>query len=264
LRRLARVLGFGHGFRVDQNKLSAIAHGAHRFQSPVTPESLDRALAFARLKPGARVFDLGCGHAGISLHLAERYGARVEAVERSPIMAELAAGRLKGRGSPGSVTLHTCPSTEFLTGAEPCDLLIGIGAVQLAAGAAPAEMLRSLAAHVRPGGAVLWGESIWLTEPGEILRQLLGPAATVYLGHAESVGAGEAAGLLPLYATTASEQDWDDYAWRYATAVEDHVAAHPEDPDGPALQGRVRAWRALYLHQARGVMGFGLYLFRKP
>jgi SAM-dependent methyltransferase len=249
---------------VDQNKLSAIAHATHRFQSPVTRDSLDRALALARLKPGARVYDLGCGHAGISLHLAERYGARVDAVERSPIMAGLAADRLKGRGAPGSVSLHTCPSTEFLAKAPACDLLVGIGAVQLAEGREPAEMLRSLAVHVRPGGSILWGESIWLKEPGEILRQLLGAAASVYLDHAESVGAGEAAGLLPLYATTASEQDWDDYAWRYATAVEDHVLAHPEDPDGPALLSRVRAWRALYLHQARGVMGFGLYLFRKP
>lgn len=257
-----RVLGTAGP--VDQNKLSAIAHATHRFQSPVSPQSLDRVLAFAGLKPGARVFDLGCGHAGVALHLAEHHGAAVEAVERSPVMATLAAERLEGRGAPGAVTLHTCSSNDFLAAAEPCDLLVGIGAVQLADGAEPAQMLRSLAAHVRPGGTLLWGESIWLSEPGEILRQLLGPTAALYRSHAESVAAGEAAGLIPLYATTSSEQEWDEYAWRYATAVEDHVAAHPDDPDGPALLARVRAWRALYLHQARGVMGFGLYLFRKP
>ena len=249
---------------MDQNKLSAIAHATHRFQSPVSPATLDRALAFAGLAPGARVFDLGCGHAGISLHLAETHGARVEAVERSPVMAAQAAERLKDRGAPGSVALHVCASTDFLATAAPCDLLVGIGGVHLAGEAGPAEMLGALAEHVRPGGALLWGESIWLSEPGEVLRHLLGPAAGAYLSHADSVAAGEAAGLTPLYATTSSDQEWDEYAWRYATAVEDHVAAHPDDPDGPALLARVRAWRALYLHQARGVMGFGLYLFRKP
>lgn len=247
---------------MDPNKLSAIAHATHRFQSPVTPEALDRVLALAPPEPGARVFDLGCGHAGVSLHLAERYGARVEAVERSPLMAAQAAARIKGRGDPGSVTLHVTSSTEFLKTAEPCDLLVGIGAVHLAGDVGPVEMLKALAAHVRPGGTLLWGESCWLKEPGEVLRQLLGPAAALYRSHADSVAAGEAAGLKPLYATTASEQDWDDYAWRYATAVEAYVAAHPDDPDAPALATRVRAWRALYLHQARGVMGFGLYLFK--
>jgi len=248
---------------MDPNKLSAIAHATHRFQSPVTPGSLDRALAFAGLAPGARVFDLGCGHAGLALHLAERYGARVEAVERSPLMADQARARIEGRGDPGAVTLHVRASTDFLREAEPCDLLVGIGAVNLAGDLGPSEMLRALSAHVRPGGALLWGESCWLKPPGEVLRQILGPAADFYRSHAESVAAGEQAGLTPLYASTASEQDWDDYAWRYATAIEAYAAANPEDPDAPALVARVRAWRALYLHQARGVMGFGLYLFRR-
>lgn len=249
---------------MDPHKLSAVAHATHHFQSPVTPQALDRVLALAGLPTGARVFDLGCGHAGMALHLAERHGAHVEAVERSPAMAALAAERLAGRGAPGSVRLHVCGSAEFLAAAEPCDLLVGVGALQLAAGAEPAEMLGSLAAHVRPGGAILWGESCWLQPPGEVLRHLLGSTAALYRSHAESAGAGEAAGLLPLYALTVSEQDWDEYAWRYSTAVEDYVAAHPEDPDGPALRTRVQQWRALYLHQARGVLGFGLYLFRKP
>jgi SAM-dependent methyltransferase len=249
---------------MDQNKLSAIGHATHHFQSPVTPAMLDRVLVLAGLKPGATVFDLGCGHAGMSLHMAERHGVHVQAVERSPIMAALAAERLAGRGAPGSVTLHTCLSTEFLERAGDCDLLVGVGALQLAAGAEPSEMLAGLARHVRPGGTLLWGESIWLKEPGDFLRHLLGPTALLYRSHAESVGAGEKAGLLPIYATTSPDQDWDEYAWRYSTAVEDHLAAHPDDPDAEALRTRVQQWRALYLHQARGVLGFGLYLFRKP
>jgi SAM-dependent methyltransferase len=247
---------------MDQNKLSAIAHATHRFQSPVSVETLERVLAFAGLGPGVRVYDLGCGHAGMALHIAETHGADVQAVERSPLMAEAARRRIDGRGAPGRVTLHLGSAADFLAGAAPCDLLVAVGAVHLAGEASATETLRTLAGHVKPGGALLWGESCWLREPGDILRGLIGPTAGFYQSHAASVEAGGAAGLRPIYATTASDQEWDEYAWRYATAVEDHLRDHPDDPDAAALRGRVQAWRALYLHQARGVMGFGLYLFR--
>lgn len=256
---------------MDQNKLSAVGHATHRFQTPVFPETLDRVLAMAGLTPGARVFDLGCGHAGMSLHVARTYDAHVDAVERSPLMAEMAQARIAQAGlgvdsETGSVRLHTCAAGAFLQGAEPCDLLIGIGAIHLAGAAStdPIDMLKALAVHVRPGGALLWGETCWVKPPSELLLQMLGPLASQYKSHADSAGAGEAAGLQPLYAVTASDQEWDEYAWRYVTAVESYAAAHPDDPDSAPMRLRVQAWRALYLHQARGVMGFGLYLFRKP
>lgn len=249
---------------MDSAKLSAVAHATHQFQSPISVEMLDRTLAFAGLTPGARVFDLGCGHAGVALHLAEHYGARVEAVERSPLMAEQAGARIAGHAGPGSVTLHVQSAQDFLAGAAPCDLLVAIGAVHLAGEAGAADTLKALSAHIRPGGALLWGESYWITPPAPVLKGMLGPTADLYLSHADSVGAGEKAGLTPLYAAAASVSDWDEYAWRYTTAVEDYAAANPDDPDTPAMRTRVRAWRALYLHQSRGVMGFGLYLFRSP
>jgi hypothetical protein len=77
------------------------------------------------------------------------------------------------------------------------------------------------------------------------------------------VAAGEAAGLMPLYAAVSSEQDWDEYAWRYSTAVETYAAEHPDDPDARGMQARIQGWRRLYLTEGRRVMGFGLYLFGK-
>lgn len=250
---------------MDSNKLSAIAHATHHFQTPLTPEILDRALAFADLAPGARVIDLGCGNAAVAQHIAEGHDAHVDAVERSPLMADQAEARLAGRGAGGDVKVLRMGSAEYLAGAEPCDLLVGIGAIQLAgAELSVADTLAALARHVRPGGALLWGETYWRRPPSAGLLSLLGPLGAAYRSHAEYVAAGEAAGLLPLYAVTASEQDWDEYAWRYASAVEAYVRDHPADPDAPALKARVDGWRRLYLAEARDAMGFGLYLFRKP
>jgi len=149
--------------------------------------------------------------------------------------------------------------------AGQADLVVAIGAVALTEGdQTPGAVLKGLAESVRPGGMLLWGETIWKREPSEMVRLLLGPGVANYAPHADCVRAGEAADLLPLYATTSSEQEWDEYAFRYTTALENHVRDHPDDPDAAELRNRAQGWRGLYLHEGRDSMGFGLYLFRKP
>ena len=255
---------------MDQNRLSLLAHATHHFLSPVSTETLDRVLAFANIKPGAGVIDLGCGTAAMAAHVAERFGANVDAVDRSPLMIAEAEKRLAGRrgagfAAPGSVTLHCTSSVDYLSGTEPADLLIAIGAVALTAGEQDAKtVLAGLAKFVKPGGALLWGESNWRREPSQMMRMILGPTAAVYGSHTDYIRAGEAAGLEPLFATTSTEQEWDEYAWRYSWALEKHLAAYPEDPDAAIISNRAQGWRALYVQEGREAMGFGLYLFRRP
>ena len=254
---------------MDQNRLSLLAHATHHFLSPVFPQTLDRVLAFADLKPGARVIDLGCGTAAMSAHVAQRFGVNVEAVDRSPLMIAEAEKRLAGhRGTgieaPGGITFHCTSSVDYLASAEAADLLIAIGAVSLTAGEQDAAtVLAGLARSVKPGGCLLWGESSWRREPSQMLRMILGPTAAVYGSHTDYIRAGEAAGLEPLYATTSTEQEWDEYAWRYSWALEQHLHAYPEDPDGAIIANRAQGWRALYVQEGRDAMGFGLYLFRR-
>ena len=97
----------------------------------------------------------------------------------------------------------------------------------------------------------------------ECLTFRLPTTGALYASHADYVAAGEAAGLTPLYAAVSSDQDWDEYAWRYSTAVETYAAAKPEDPEAQAMRARIVGWRRLYLAEGRRVMGFGLYLFAK-
>ncbi len=249
---------------MDQNRLSFLAHATHHFLSPIFPETLDRVLAFAGLTSASRVVDLGCGTAAMAAHIADRFGAHVDAVDRSPLMIAEAEKRLSGHAAHGRVALHCTSSVDYLANAEPADLVIAIGAVALTEGAQePAAVLAELAKSVKPGGALLWGESNWRREPSQMLRMILGPTASVFGTHTDYIRAGEAAGLLPLVATTSSEQEWDDYSWRYTTTLENHVRAYPEDPDAAIIQNRAQGWRALYVQESRDAMGFGLYLFRR-
>ena len=251
---------------MDNYSFSLAAHATHRFLSPVSPETLHRTLAFANLAPGARVADLGTGNGLMAAEIAEHYAAHVEAVERSPLMVAHARERLKGRGAPGRVVLHEASSVDFLNGVQPFDMICAVGAIGLASGSQePRDVMGALAAHIRPGGSLLFGESYWKKPPSDLVRMLIGPQVSVlYKPHAGYIYAGEEAGLTPLYAVTAPDQDWDEYTWRYSTAVETWVRDNPDHEDAKPMSNRIHAWRKLYLDEGRDTMGFGLYLFRKP
>jgi ubiquinone/menaquinone biosynthesis C-methylase UbiE len=247
---------------MDHLKLSAVAHSTHHFSSPVPVEMLDRVLAVSGITHGWRAVDLGCGPAAMALHLADRYGVTVQAVDRSAIMLDLARERVKGHAAGARISFHQAESMAYLADAEPCDLLVAVGAGMLVPGAADnAAQLAAIAAGVRPGGRLLWGEIFWKRPPSDAFRTATGPVAALYASHADYVAAGEAAGLTPLYAAVSSDQDWDEYAWRYSTAVEAHAAANPDDPAAQAMRQRIAGWRRLYLAEGRDTMGFGLYLF---
>jgi ubiquinone/menaquinone biosynthesis C-methylase UbiE len=249
---------------MDHLKLSLVAHSTHHFSSPVSPEMLDRVLALSGIEHGWRVTDLGCGPASMALHLAERHGVQVEAVDRSAIMLDLARARAAEHPAGKRLTFRQAESADWLTDAEPCDLLMVVGAGLLVPDAADnAAQLKALAAKLRPGGRLLWGETFWKAEPSAVFRAGLGPTGALYAAHADYVAAGEAAGLTPLYAAASSEQDWDEYVWRYSTAVETYAAQRPDDAAAQAMRARIEAWRRLYLAEGRRVMGFGLYLFGK-
>lgn len=241
-------------------KLALIGYGGEGLGTPLFRETLERALAAADLRPGARALDLGCGCGQGAALLAGR-GLNVTAVERHPSVADAARARLARFG----------PQAEVRTGEasdlEPdlrADLVVALGAGSLAGVEADATaVLAGLAERATPGGAVLWGETFWRRPPTPLL-QAVTDAAGRYGAHAEYVKAGVSAGLTPLYAGESSQAEWDDYVFRYVRALERYAVERPNDSDAEPMRNRARAWRDLYLAEARDVMGFGLYVFGKP
>jgi SAM-dependent methyltransferase len=249
---------------LDPHRAVLIAYRELDFCNPLSSDLLDRALSIARLKPGAEALDLGCGNAAMSIHLAEAYGLKVEAIERSPAMTAIAAERLKGRGAPGEVRLHNIPSRDFLDAGRQYDLVVAAGASSIVDGPPePAAVLKTLSQHVRPGGYLLWADPFWKREPDPMFVAMLGNLAA-YKTHAENIAAGEAAGLTPYYAAASTDQDWDDYTWRMTAAVEHWLAANPDDPEAASVRQRGAFLRMAYIAQGRDSMGMGVYLFRAP
>src|ERR1039458_1873826 len=98
---------------------------------PVRPDpalEFDRALmgAFALYAPpeaGSSVLEIGCAPAKWLVHLAERFGARVEGVEYSPKGADISRANLAACGVDGEI--HQADFFSFE--AAPVDMVVSLG-----------------------------------------------------------------------------------------------------------------------------------------
>lgn len=245
---------------MNTSKLALVGYGGEGLGTPISEQTLHRMLDAADPPTGGSALDLGCGCGQGAALLAAR-GLRVTAVERHAAVAEAARVRTQALGPRVQVI---CAEASDVDAAAGHDLVVALGAGALVGrDAEPAQVLAFLAERTRPGGRVLWGETFWRRAPSPLLHAVAG-AAGRYGSHADYVRAGLAAGLVPLHAGESSQAEWDDYVFRYVRALELYAAANPDDPDAEPMRNRGRAWRDLYLAEAREVMGFGLYLFGRP
>jgi hypothetical protein len=116
----------------------------------------------------------------------------------------------------------------------------------------------------RSGGYILIGEGYWRQKPASEYLSLLGGQDAQYLDHRGNVQAGVDAGLIPMHATSAAMDEWDEYEWKYSRSIERYAREQPEDPDVPAMLERSRRWRDAYLRWGRDTLGFAIYLFYRP
>lgn len=239
---------------------SAISYATHHFCNPLSPATLDRVLAFADLRPGDTALDLGCGNGLLALHLTERYGLAVDAVDIAPEMIALARSRIGERGAE-TVSLRIASADAALGEGRCLRLIVANGAWGIVEGRPePERVLARLRDAAAPGGYLLWGDPFLKAPPPPRLAMML--QAVDYRSHAEYVAIGEAAGLRLVYAAVSPDQDFDDYILRIHAAVERWFDAHPDHPEAPRRRMHNRMVRDLHLQEGRDALGFGLYLFQ--
>jgi cyclopropane fatty-acyl-phospholipid synthase-like methyltransferase len=246
---------------VDREKLSAIAHRSHDYCNPFARERLERIIELLRLSPDDRAVDFGCGKAELPIRLIERFGVTVVAIDRSARMIAEARRRAHGRIVEDRLILHEADGSSF-GGPARYALGVCVGATHVFGGFR--NTLRHLMHIVHTGGNVLVGEAYWKRKPDRAYVEALKTNADEYVAHHENVAQAEALGLVPLHAAVSSEEDWDDYEWRYSRSVEQYAMENPHDADVPAMLEHIRAWRKAYLRWGRDTLGFGLYLFHRP
>ncbi len=145
---------------------------------------------------------------------------------------------------------------------ETFHLSVMLGAGGIAGGIA--GICNQLKTWTRSGGYILIGEGYWRTRAHPDYLAVLGSDHNEYLDHRGNVQAGIDAGLIPMHATTANLDEWDEYEWKYCRSIERYAREQPEDPDVPAMLERIRKWRDAYMRWGRDTLGFAVYLFYRP
>jgi len=245
---------------MDRARYSFVAHRGIAYWNPIGEARLARALGVVGLSAGQRVLDVGAGVGEMLLGLIERHGVSGVAVEREAMFVREMRERAK-RVDAAKLEIVESDAKSFVREAAPesFDVVMCIGASHALGDYT--MTLRGLSRLVKPGGHIVMGEGYWKKPPDPEYLASFGGSAEEMTTHAGNVEEGAAMGLIPLFATTASEDEWDAYEWAYATNIERHLMEHPDDPEADQMRERCRAWRSGYLRWGRETMGFGVYVF---
>ncbi|MEY4555660.1 MAG: hypothetical protein RL093_779, partial [Pseudomonadota bacterium] len=113
-----------------------------------------------------------------------------------------------------------------------------------------------------PGGWLLWGDVVWLTEPPAPLRQIT-EATNLYTDDTGWRAAAAAAGFEVVDGRISPQDVFDAYAGDSVAAARAWLEAHPEAPEAASIRLNADRVQAI-MEFGRDYIGFGLYLLRNP
>lgn len=228
---------------MNRSEWTRAAHGDLEFMGPYGAAHLERLFRGVELPAPARVIDLGCGTGALLAWLAARGPISGVGIDLHP-----------PRRSIAGVRLQRADASQLAGGGE-FDLACSIGAVT-----GPAE----LAAMVRPGGLVLYGDGYWRRPPTRRYLQALGAERDQMAGWGATLRQGEPLGLRLLAAVRSSTADWDRYEGAWSDNGERYAAEHAGEPGVDAFLAWIRNGRRRYLELGgRATTGFVLLVFRR-
>ncbi len=108
---------------------------------------IEHLARLAKLTPGARVLDIGCGYGGSSLYLAKHYGARATGITISAVQVEMANRGAANQNLDAKFLLMDAESLDF---AEPFDVLWSMESISHYHD--PGKFFASATKFLKPGG----------------------------------------------------------------------------------------------------------------
>jgi SAM-dependent methyltransferase len=232
----------------------AVTEAKHELQNPTSFEKIRLLGERLGLQSDSRVLDIGAGKGGPARLLAEEFGCRITCVERAPEFVEVARDRASER-----IEVVEADAKDFPI-ERSYDAALCLGASFAFDGLVPT--VNALREAVPPRGFVAVGEPYWRRWP-------LPPAFEVeegeeFLPLAETVGRFESAGVEVVTMIDSSTDDWDRYETLHWLALEEWLAANPDDPQAEEFRGRGRHYRDRYLRWIRDLMGWAIFICRRP
>jgi SAM-dependent methyltransferase len=152
---------------LDPYKFMAVI--GKRVIHPGGRSSTQALLRRAQITEQAQVLDVGCGVATTAIEIARRHGARVTAVDISPLMLERAAANARAAGVADLVTVTSGDILALPYGDAAFGVVIAEAVTMFTdRPKAAAELARV----TQPGGRVLATEFYWRTPPTPEAREV--------------------------------------------------------------------------------------------
>lgn len=124
--------------------------------------STESLLRRAAITDTTRVLDVGCGVATTAVEIAKRYGARVTAVDISPVMLERAAANARAAGVAHLVTVEEGDILSLRFDDDTFDVVMAEAVTMFVD---RPRATNELARVTKPGGRVLATEFFWRQPP---------------------------------------------------------------------------------------------------
>jgi len=243
----------------------AVVEARHELQNPTSPEKVRRLGELLGLDRSSRVLDVAGGRGGPALLLASEFGCRITLVELSSEFAAAARERAHAAGVADLVEVVESDAKDFPVDPGAYDVALCLGASFAFDGLV--STVRALAEAVPSRGLIAVGEPYWREWPlPEAFASSEGGRVGEedFLPLVETLDRFESAGVEVVSMLASSEEDWDRYESLHWFALEEWLAANPDDPQAEEFRERGRYQRERYLRWYRSLLGWAIFVARVP
>ena len=236
-----------------------VAERDHELQNPTSEEKLLLLGRRIRLGPDSRVLDVASGRGGPAILLAREFGCTIEGIEIAPEFHAAAVERAARAEVADLVSFRLADAAHEELAASAYDAALCLGASFVYGGLA--GTLDALEQSVHPGGHVVVGEPYWRFWP---LPEDYEDRDEPYTSLDGTVAIIESGALRVVTLIDASPDDWDRYETLHWRAVEEWLDESPGDPNADDVRASYERWKRTYLRHGRDVLGWAIFVARKP
>ncbi len=243
---------------MDIPRIFTITESAHRIHNPFTPEKYATLGAVLRLKPGARILDLGSGSGEMLCTWARDHGITGVGIDMSPLFT----GQAKLRAEE----LDVADRVEFIHGDaagyvadEKVDIAACIGATWIGGGVA--GTIELLAKNLRPGGIILIGEPYWLRLPQteDVAKECHAESISDFLLLPELIASFDDLGYDVVEMVLADREGWDRYEAAKWMTMRLWLETNPADDFAKEVRAQLTSEPKRYAAYTREYLGWGVF-----
>ena len=239
------------------DEIERIVQSPLPLMNPVTPEMIQRAGEYARIRKDAVIYDLGCGNGTLLALWHDAYGIRGTGIELRKESAAAAKRAVDEKGAADRITIIEGDAGTW----EPDDMAdctVAIGSAFIFGGAVPA--LAHCESITSPGGSIVIGDRYWQStsvSPEFAVQWQEIPTEYGLVAAARDLG-------LRLRAVIRASPDDHD---RYESAIWQEcirwLDEHPTHPEREEIEEYLCTIQDEYLVYGREAFGWAIWVFGK-